>query len=317
MALTLHPPIDRTFDEIEAATRREFIVGGASLALLLAACGGGGSDDSSGGDDTEATRSVDSSDGTVEVPAEPRRVAALVGSADIDVMLLGIEPVFSGTFAEGWVELPEGIATSDTTPPPIEVVANARPDLLIGWDWLAEEPGFDELSDIAPMVTLPSDDDWRRHFALVADAVNRASEGEEALAAFDERCEALRARITEAGPFRVALVGTFEPGAFWWWEASYPACAHLASVGFEIVGPDATLEGVSAERITEVDADWIIFTGTPGTDDGTDDLFANPLWATLPAVQADQVQVVDRALWGGAGLMWANALLDDIERLFL
>jgi ABC-type Fe3+-hydroxamate transport system substrate-binding protein len=40
------------------------------------------------------------------------------------------------------------------------------------------------------------------------------------------------------------------------------------------------------------------------------------VWQALPAVQAGRVLLVDRNLWGGAGLMWANALLDDVDRLF-
>jgi hypothetical protein len=32
---------------------------------------------------------------------------------------------------------------------------------------------------------------------------------------------------------------------------------------------------------------------------------------------ADGSPSTDRGLWGGAGVMWANALLDDIDRLFV
>ena len=90
-------------------------------------------------DAPSGTRTVIGSRGPVEVPSAPARIAALVGSADIDVMVLGLTPVFAGTFAGGWVDLPASIVTSDLVPPDPEAVAAATPDLLIGWDWLVDD----------------------------------------------------------------------------------------------------------------------------------------------------------------------------------
>ena len=232
-------------------------------------------------------------------------------------MLLGLEPVFSGTFAEGWVDLPDGIVTSDTVPPSVEAVASASPDLLIGWHWLSEDPAWIALGEIAPAVTLPDEGaDWRAIFRLVADAVNRAEASDAVLADFDERVADVRARIETQPPVTAALIGSFAPGTFWWWEPGYEANLHMASVGIGIDGPVERGADLSYERLGEVTAPWIVLTGTPGTDDGTDDLMSSPLWAQLPAVQNDQVMIVDRDLWGGAGVMWAYALIDDIERIF-
>lgn len=301
---------------VEDATRREFIIGGGlGLAALLAACG---SDDGAATTTVPRTRTITDSRGPAEVPVSPERVAALVGSAEIDVILLGITPVFSGTYAEGWVDLPEGIATSDTVPPSVEAVAAAKPDLLIGWHWLSEDPTWVTLGEIAPAVTLPdTGSDWRSVFRLVADAVNRPEQATKALADFDARVAALRAKVAEQPPITVALVGSFEPGTYWWWEPSYETNQHLASVGIGIDGPAERGRDLSYERLSEITAPWIILTGTPGTDDGTDDLTSSALWQNLPAVVNDQVVVVDRDLWGGAGLMWANAMLDEIERIFV
>jgi iron complex transport system substrate-binding protein len=295
--------------------RRTFIVGGLSMAALLAACG---SDDGASDVTTPRTRMVTDSRGTSEVPVAPQRVAALVGSAEIDVMLLGLDPVFSGTYAEGWVDLPEGVVTSDLVPPSVEAVAGSKPDLLIGWHWLSEDAAWVSLGEVAPAVTLPdSGADWRAVFTLVADAVNRADKGAEVLATFDARVADLRARFADREPIRVALVGSFAPGTFWWWEPGYDTNLHMASVGIEIDGPAERGRDLSYERLDELTAPWIILTGSPGSEDGTDDLMASPLWAGLPAVQADHVVVVDRDLWGGAGVMWAHRLLDELERIFL
>lgn len=301
---------------IAGIRRREFIIGGLSMAALLAACG---SDDAAS-DSTEgsSTRMVTDSRGPAEVPASPSRVAALVGSAEIDVMLLGLDPVFSGTYAEGWVDLPEGIATSDTVPPSVEAVATAQPDLLIGWHWLSDDPTWVSLGEIAPAVTLPDEgSDWRSVFRLVADAVNRKEAGETVLADYDERVAELRSKIEQEPAITTSLLGSFEPGKFWWWEPEYEVNQHLTSVGITVEGPAERGRDLSYERLSEVTSPWIILTGTPGTDDGTDELMASPLWADLPAVKNNQVVIVDRDLWGGAGVMWAYALLDDVERIFV
>jgi iron complex transport system substrate-binding protein len=309
-------PTARDFEIVDDISRREFIIGGLSLTAFLAACGG--DDGGSSGSTTAAptgTRTVVGSRGPVEVPAAPARVAALVGSADIDVMLLGLTPVFSGTFAAGWVDLPASVVTSDLVPPDPEVVAAATPDLLIGWDWLVDDAAWEQLGKIAPAITLPDTGSWRDNFRLVAEAVDRAAEADAALADFDAKVAALKARFDAAEPKRVSMIGVFEPGTFWWWDAAYPTNAHLTSIGLEVVSPAETQRDASIERLAELTADWLIVTAAP--DDPTaSGLLDSPLWQTLPAVRAGQVLVVDRELWGGAGLMWANALLDDVDRLF-
>ncbi len=308
-ALLEHPTI-------EDATRREFIIGGGlGLASLLSAYSSSGT---APGTTAPLTRMITDSRGPAEVPVSPQRVAALVGSAEIDVILLGITPVFSGTYAKGWVELPAGIVTSDIVPPSIEAVASTHPDLLIGWHWLSEDPAWVALGEIAPAVTLPdTGSDWRAVFRLVADAVNRQEQATQALAAYDARVAELKAVMATKPPVTATLVGSFASGTFWWWEPAYETNQILASVGIGVDGPAERGRDLSYERVGDITAPWIILTGTPGSDDGTDDLVSSPLWATLPAVLNKQVIVVDRDLWGGAGLMWANAMLDEIERIFV
>lgn len=308
-----HRVIDPALAAALEISRRRLLLAGAATALL-AACGG---DD--GGAAAPSTRTVEGSRGPVQLPTDPQRVAALVGSADIDVITLGIEPVFSGSYARGWVDIPATTRTSDLIPPNPEDVAAVTPDLLIGWDWLAEDSSWSQLSAIAPAITLPEAEgtNWRDVYLTVADAVNRRPRGLDELAAFDARVAELRTRITARGARRVNYIGVFEPGTYWQWSAAYPSNEHLAAAGFEVDAPAEDIKDASVERLPELTAPWIIVSA-PGDDDGPlTQLQQNPLWQKLPAVQADQVIVVDRDLWGGAGLLWARALLDDVERLFL
>jgi iron complex transport system substrate-binding protein len=249
------------------------------------------------------------------VPVAPKRIATLVGSADIDVLTLGFEPVFSGSYAAGWVDIPASTITSDSLPPSAEAVAATKPDLLIGWDWLVDDAAWEGISKVAPAVTLPETPTttWRDVYMVVADAVNERELGETKLAEFDARVAQLKATMAAGDPVQVNQIGVFDAGKFWWWSATYPVNEHLTSVGIDVAAPADDQKDISNERLAELTAPWILVSGTPEL---IDSLQSDPLWEQLPAVQAGQVVVVDRGLWGGAGLMWAHAMLDDIERLF-
>lgn len=293
--------------------RRRALLAGSLALVLAAACSRSGDSE----DETEL-RSVESSRGDVRVPVAPKRVAALVGSTDIDVLALGVPVVFAGEFARNWTSLPKGIKTSDLVPPNPESVAAAQPDLLLGWDWLVDDPAWAGLSEIAPAVTIPEDVGWRDAFLVVADAVNKRDQGIAALAEFDADVAQLRTELAALGPREIALVASWDPAEFYWWDAKYPTCEILQSLGFQIytTGQTPDQRSYSAEHLGQLQAPWIIYTAPPESE-GTDALLASQTWHDLPAVKSDQVIMADRNLWGGAGLIWARALLEDIRRLFL
>lgn len=297
---------------VEDSTRRQFLAGTAAAGLLIAA--GCTTPDAPA---PPATRTVTGARGPVEVPVAPQRVAALVGSVDVDVLALGITPVFSGEFAQGWVELPEGVVTNDLVPPDVEVVAATRPDPLLGWEWLADEPAWAQLSQLAPAVPLSEDATWQETFLLVADAVNRRERGEAELAAFDARTAALREQLARWEPIQVAQIGFCAAGTYAHYGQDRETTEIMRSIGLDMAGPPETNQETSVELLGQLTAPWLIVFGS-GEDgaDGLADAQANPLWATLPAVQAGQVLEVDSGTWTGAGFLWAQALLDDLERLF-
>src|SRR5262245_55544053 len=125
-----------------STTRREFLVM-VGAAGLLVACGTGGEDEAA---DTSApnpeppkTRSVTGDNGAVEVPAVPKRVVAAIGSFETDIVAVGVMPVLTTTFAGPWVELDEGVTITKNIPPTPEELAVAKPDLILGWNWVTEE----------------------------------------------------------------------------------------------------------------------------------------------------------------------------------
>jgi len=310
-------PDDEWTQIVAALTRRGLLAGGAGLVGLglTVACGGDTKQPAAATKPT--TRTVQGARGPVEVPTEPKRVAALVGSNDIDVMALGITPVYAGTFAQGWMDLPTGIVTDAAVPPNVETVASARPDLLLGWDWLVDEPAWPKLTALAPGVPLPGDKTWRETFLLLADAVNKRAQGESALAEFDTRVKALHDGFAARPPVRLAHVGFYSPGSMHWYGQDRDTTKIMKELGIEVFGPDKTARDVSIERLDELTAPWLIVYGSG--EDGASALAQakrTPLWATLPAVKAGQVIEVKSGVWTGAGLLWARALVDDLERRF-
>jgi iron complex transport system substrate-binding protein len=319
--LDLMPPRpvhdERWAEVLAALTRRSLFAGGAgALGLgLLGACGD--SDEAATGG-KPATRTVQGSRGPVQVPVEPKRIASLVGSNDIDVIALGITPVYAGTFAEGWLDLPKGIVTADAVPPNVETVAGARPDLLLGWDWLVDEPAWSKLIAVAPGVPLPGDKPWRETFLVLADAVNRRAQGESLLAEYDQRVKAVRDRFAARPGVRLAHAGFYKPGTMTWYGQDRDTTDIMKECGIQVDGPATTTRDVSTERLGELTSPWLVVYGSG--DDGLSALSAvkkTPLWATLPAVKAGQVLEVKDGVWTGAGLLWAQALVADLESRFL
>ncbi len=319
--------------------RRRFLgLGGASLAaLVLGSCGGDESGPTAGSgvptSATGGTRTVNSDNGPVEVPAEPQRVVAAIGSFETDMVAVGITPVLTTTFAGPWVDLGDDVVITGNIPPTPEELLAVDPDLLVGWNWVTQEPVYDELVRIAPSVGLgeteatagPGFDgsapfrSWDQLFLSVCDAVGRRPAGEELVAELEARLAELAARRAGAPPLSVARIEFYEAGSFSYRGTNEDTAELMRRIGLTVVGPDDSINDESLERLPEIDADWLVIpVGTDSIPRGTyDEIAASELFRAIPAVQAGQVHLVDGALWPGLGHLWARALVDDLERLFL
>jgi len=322
------------------ATRREFL----ALALAagsLAACRTSGGDDAPPGGATDGagatgegtTRSVTTDAGPVEVPAAPERVVAAIGSFETDMVAVGVMPVLTTTFAGPWVELDDSVTITENIPPTAEELLAVDPDLIVGWSWVTSEPGFDDMTKIAPYVGLgesavtagPGFDgsepfrSWDTLFLSVADAVGRRDQGEQMVAEFEARLDELAARRSSEPPTSVARIEFYEAGSFSYRGQNEDTAELMRRIGLEVVGPQDSITEASLERLPEIDADWLVV--AVGTDNIPTALYEEvsrtDLFRAIPAVQAGRVHEVDAALWPGFGHLWARALADDLERLFV
>jgi iron complex transport system substrate-binding protein len=325
--------------------RRRFLglAGGAALGtLVLGACGDSDSGSDSGSDagdggstSSKGLRKVTGDAGPVEVPASPERVIAAIGSFETDIVAVGIMPVLTTTFAGPWVDLEPSVIKTENIPPTAEEVARAEPDLILGWTWVTSEEVYDDLIQIAPYVGMGESDatagpgaledsteplkSWDKLFLSVCDAVGKKAEGERLVQELEERIEAIAEKRKDAPPLRVARVEFLEAGVLSYRGQNEDTAELMRRIGLTVVGPDVTNNEASLEELPGIDADVIVV--PIGSDGGQADLFAdierNPIWQAVPAVKAGRVHKVDGTLWPGLGYLWANALLDDLERLFV
>ncbi|WP_228558985.1 iron-siderophore ABC transporter substrate-binding protein [Catenulispora pinisilvae] len=315
MSATLTTPPDLKVDEeftriVNELTRRGLLAGGiAGLAGLgLAACGGSdgkGHTPSASG----STRTVSSVNGAIAVLANPTRVVTLDGFTMAAMFDLGAAPigVYSAgeqyvepQFVERWRQIPK---ISDGTvggAVDLEKVVALRPDLILGID--GQKPPYEQLKEIAPTVILPfnaSNAPWRDMAQDTATALGQA----DALAAlrkrYTERAAGIKATYAdELGKLRWNLLqGGFDNGQFWLYGAASPIGGILADAGVKFADASQAVgatgqQSMSYETIGKLqNADAIFYyaTNTGAPANLGPQLFAQPLWKTLPAVTTDRL----------------------------
>ena len=322
---TLAPPVT---DEV---TRRRFLAVLAAAGLTTACAKE--KDPSAAPTPTAGTRTVMSDDGPVQVPVNPQRVVAAIGSFEIDMVAVGVMPVLTTTFAGPWVKLDPSVPRTANIPPTAEELLAARPDLVLGWTWVTKEPQFDDLRKVAPYVglgetpatagvtfdgTMPTRS-WDTLFLSVCDVLGRRQRGLELVAEFESRLEDLAVRRAAKGPVSVARIEFYETGTFSYRGQEEDTAALMKRLGIRVVGPPKSENAASLERLPEIDADWLVVAVGGDSLPRTvfDQVSQTELYKKIPAVAAGRVHVVDGALWPGFGHLWARALADDLERLFV
>jgi len=272
------------------------------------------------------TRIVSSAMGEVEVPASPQRVVALDGPVLDACFALGVKPVGATTGVAGapWPEyLGPGTAgivnVGDIAEPDLEAIAALQPDLIVSLQF-RHEVIYEQLSGIAPTVLSPHDSEgWREGFLVYADALNRNEAAPAVVEAFEARVAEVRAGLGEAVDETTVSVIRVLTGQVRSYQASSFSGTVLAAVGLprpeSQQGTEDTWLEQSMEQLNEIDADVLFVTLWSGsTEDDMAQLLDNPLWASLPVVQANRVYRVPDEYWMTAiGYLAAGLILDDLE----
>ncbi|WP_245160577.1 iron-siderophore ABC transporter substrate-binding protein [Blastococcus sp. CT_GayMR20] len=300
---------------------------GVVAALVLTACGSTSEADP-GVEPTVAAdalfpRTVQHAMGETEIPAEPERVVVL-DTGELDSALsLGVTPVggvttdvstgFLSYLAEGAADV-ERVGTIGE--PDLEAIAALEPDLILS-NKVRHEDLYDELSRIAPTVFAERVGAvWEENLLLAAEALGREEQAEQAVDEYQRAAVELGESLDAAGT-TVSAVRIVEGTIRVYTRASFIGTV-LADAGLEQLELPTdevpTFAELSAEELTQVDADIVLYSSYgPADDSGEAAALAGPLWPRLRAVQEDRALAVeDDVFFTGIGLTAANLMIEDL-----
>jgi iron complex transport system substrate-binding protein len=252
-----------------------------------------------------ATKTYVDSNGAVTIPAEPKRIIDLTGSAIGNLLVLGIKPVaatqdaLKNPFHEG--KLDDIINIGEE--PNIEAILELEPDLIITFDYI-DEAQYEQLAQIAPVVRLKYGAGTPSDLLLEFGEITAKEESAQSW------IEAWNAKIAEVKPKITAVVGDktvsiLQPhakGIYAWGDKGgrggeiihgdlglkAPAIIQKALIDGNEFGSDLTLE-----LLPEYAGDYI-FTSNWGWDDGDSNIvYGSKVWKALPAVKNNQVYFIN------------------------
>ncbi|WP_075882003.1 ABC transporter substrate-binding protein [Vreelandella massiliensis] len=235
------------------------------------------------------TRTVEGANGSIEVPAEPKRIVSLNDASITHPLIeLGAPVVAShgrlesdGTpYLRGVRDLRgEGFEDHDIAflgafnQLDVERIAALAPDLIIAPPWQQEVlPGLER---IAPVVILPwSEQGSLEVYRLIAEAAGRLEQYEHLLAGYRERVDELRDWLGDSSAIRVAMLQAQDSQVSLYGD--YGAFSQVAEdVGFgapALVGDYAGAElRLSSELLPDLEADFVFDTFEPNFGDTPED----------------------------------------------
>lgn len=311
-------------------SRRQFLIATAASvgAITLGAC----SDDdtptsaSSSGSSSPrpGTATITNKYGTYAVPLNPERLVLMENRVELEIATaLGLAPIAVGHFFEfeggparwvaPWVPFePRGdeeIFRSFETS--TEYLLTLDPDLIVsGSNWLdAGDPpywAYDALAEVAPVLPVGLESDWRADLRQIAEWMGRAERLEATLADFAELRDSIKDKHGDKLSTAQMAMGSAEPPALGLadFDSGSPAARALQELGGTLMpfsDPSAVDGGwldLSPERIGELnEADGVLLWG-PDTQ-AVNELTSNPLWAGIPAVEAGTVVISSQNVGSG------------------
>lgn len=304
--------------------------------FLLAACGGT-EEKTTEKEETpktteETSYTIEHVMGSTTIKGTPERVVILTNEGTEALLALGVTPVgavksFTG---DPWYDhiadqLKDTQVVGVESEVNVEAIAALKPDLIIG-NKMRQEKIYDQLNAIAPTVfaeTLRGD--WKVNFELYAKALNKEEKGKEVLDTYNTRIADLKEQLGDKLNMKVSMV-RFMAGEVRIYHKDTFSGVILGDLGFarpESQNVDDFAErNVTKERIPAMEGD-ILFYFTYETGDGKGselekEWIADPLFKNLEVAKKGEVHKVSDTIWNTAGgVLAANLMLDDIEKIFL
>ncbi|MFG2428469.1 ABC transporter substrate-binding protein [Streptomyces sp. NPDC048590] len=294
-------------------TRRGMAVAAAlmSASLLLTACGsdGDGTGDKAAGetsgDKAAKTRSVKAENGTVEIPAAPRRIVT-IGNTNLPFIDLGGKPVGVTEVSDSDLAvLPEDqkaayqaatVVGSSGGDVDLEKLAALKPDLILvqfhsnDWDKVGKR-----LESIAPTVLWGLDTEWKAFAGEIATAGNVTNELGRQKAEFEKKVTKIKetyGKIIDDAKFVDVSRGDWsDPGTFYIADIG---CSEIARDDIGLDLPEAAegkdplaYESLPFEQIAEL-SEYDVITYPVDAEGRTTEPFVpvteTNTWKALPTV---------------------------------
>lgn len=274
------------------------------------------------------TRSLEHAFGEVTIQGTPERIITLYQGATDTAVALGIKPV---GVVDSWIQRPMYRYLRDTlegvhhvgkeTQPNLEDISWLQPDLIFATSYRHEQVR-DLLTSIAPTVAQESVFDFKETLRLMGQATGRETEARVLLRAWECRVADFKQRVEwsmgDEWPQEVAVAAFKSDHARIYYTGF--AGSILNELGFRRPASHRKegwgIKLTNMETIPAMNADVIFFfmdSADPAVVSNFRRWQAHPLWQTLDAVQHDRINQVDPVTWSmGAGILAANALLDDL-----
>ncbi|WP_209205289.1 iron-siderophore ABC transporter substrate-binding protein [Rhodococcus sp. 1R11] len=288
-----------------------------AVAAGATACSSADTADGSAG---EATRTVETVRGSIDVPDNPLRVVTLEPVELDTTVALGIVPVGTAVLSETagvpaylGTEAADIATVGTVAEPTIEDIAAAQPDLILGTE-TRHAQYYDQLSAIAPTVFIASQSDpWRDSVRFVGRVLGKEAKAEELLTAYDDRCAEIAEKHDTAG--KTAQLIRPRSGELTLYGPSSFAGSTLECAGFTTPPrpewADEISVDLSPELAAQAAADLIVVTA-----DNPSDPAAIPSSITDNAATLPNPHAVDLSYWiTGVGPKGGQTVLDDIDRI--
>ncbi|MGO4537751.1 AraC family transcriptional regulator [Paenibacillus sp. 2TAB19] len=278
-----------------------------SLILLLSACGTNGNSETATSQppspsDTPAvseqpqTKVVNTVNGDVEVPTQPKRIVA--GEYLGSLIALGITPIgtsdhhIKNPYFNQYLKDVENIGEGNGN---VEKILSLEPDLIIMDDFYPELN--EQMAKIAPTVVIPyaSLKTVHEEVAYFGELLGQEDKAKDWLAEYDSRIATAKENVLKVVPAEstfsvietsdkdIMAVGTdFGKGG----QPIYNGFGFKPPAEIAAEMADPGWASISAEVLPKYAGDYIILTSDSKT---LDQFKADPIWGTLPAVKNDRV----------------------------
>lgn len=268
------------------------------LLLLLAACGNTTTSTTTNKESKLAdTKKVQTMNGEIEIPINPKRIVAEEYIATL--IVLNVEPIGApGLTLENFYlkDSLKGVASIGTYgKPSTEKIIGLKPDLII----TGNGDNYEALSKIAPTVVIPYGElkDAHEELTYFGQLLGKEQEAKDWLTKYDQKIADAKAQvdaiipadasfsiIEDAGKKLYVYGDNFGRGG----QPIYQSLGRKppAKIADEIM--EKQWAEISEEMLTEYAGDYIILTADTRT---LEDFKKDPIWSSLPAVKNDHLYI--------------------------